>query len=234
MVHQPRQRSYRSPVFALALSLLGAVVAAPARADVTDTQQWTQVTLQKELTDRWRAYFEVQPRFGKDVDGLERMIIRPAIGYRLNPKLSVWQGYGYTPQFEPEDLYEHRLFQQLLFEDRRGKTAFTSRTRLEERFIEGAGGTAVRLRTMLRLMHPVSADQRWAVVGYEEVFWNLTSTSNGPVSGFDQNRLFLGVSRQVSKELRVETGYLLNHINTPRTSSNRRLDAWVVWLAVGL
>ncbi|MGV3722194.1 MAG: DUF2490 domain-containing protein, partial [Actinomycetota bacterium] len=128
----------------------------------------------------------------------------------------------------------HRVFQQLLFEDKLGETSLTNRTRLEERFIEGAGGTSVRLRNMLRLAHPVSADKRWMVVGYHELFWNLNSTDAGPVSGFDQNRLFLGVSRQMSQELRVETGYLLNHINSPRTSDNRRLNVWVVQLAVNL
>ncbi|MGV3720113.1 MAG: DUF2490 domain-containing protein, partial [Actinomycetota bacterium] len=74
--------------------------AAPARADV-DNQQWTLITLQKELTPRWRAYFEVQPRFSEDASGTERLIVRPAIGYRLNSKVSVWQGYGWTPLFEP-------------------------------------------------------------------------------------------------------------------------------------
>jgi len=217
--------------------LLGAALmvwgGAPAHADV-DTQQWTLVTLQKELTPRWRAYFEVQPRFGEDASGTERLIVRPAIGYRLNSKVSIWQGYGWTPLLEPSFADEHRVFQQLLFEDKRGEVGIMNRTRLEERFIEGAGGTSVRLRNMLRLTHPISPDKRWLVVGYHELFWNLNSTDAGPVSGFDQNRLFLGVSRQVNPELRVETGYLLNHINSPRTSDNRRLNVWVVQFAMTL
>lgn len=216
----------------MGLLLLGGA-ASPARADV-DNQQWTLITLQKELTARWRAYFEVQPRFGEDASGTERLIVRPAIGYRLNDKVSIWQGYGWTPLLEPSFADEHRVFQQLLFEDKLGETSLINRTRLEERFIEGAGGASVRLRNMLRLAHPVSADKRWTVVGYHELFWNLNSTDTGPVSGFDQNRLFLGVSRQMNQELRVETGYLLNHINSPRTSDNRRLNVWVVQMAFTL
>lgn len=214
--------------FGVALAL---TTASPAQADDVDTQQWTLFTVQKNLSDRWIGYFEVQPRFGQDISGVERLLVRPAIGYRLTPKLSLWQGYGWTPLFEPGFADEHRAFQQLLYEDRIGETAFTNRTRLEERFIEGAGGTAVRLRSMFRLAHPISADKKWAVVGYDEFFFNLNSTDNGPVSGFDQNRLFLGVSRQVNPQLRVETGYLMNHINVPRTSDNRRLDVWLVWFA---
>jgi hypothetical protein len=216
---------------ALALSACLLLAPAPAQADQVDTQQWTIISLDKELSKRWLAYFEVQPRFGQNISTLEALIVRPAIGYRVNSKLSLWQGYGFTPNFDPDYNNEHRIYQQVLYQDTLGKTGLTSRTRLEERFIHGAGGTAVRLRSMLRLMHPISADKRWALVGYDEVFWNLNSTPNGPASGFDQNRLFMGVSRQVNPELRVETGYLLNHRNTPRTSENRKLDVWVVQFA---
>jgi hypothetical protein len=208
--------------------------ASPARADSVDTQQWTIFTLDKDLSKRWMAYFEVQPRFGQNISVLEQAIVRPAIGYRVNKKLSLWQGYGFTPQFDPAYNNEHRVYQQVLFQDTLGKTGLTSRTRLEERFIHAAGGTSVRLRTMLRLQYPISADKRWALVGYDEIFWNLNSTPNGPDSGFDQNRLFAGVSRQVNPELRVETGYLLNHRNTPRSSDNRKLDVWVVQFAFRL
>ncbi len=222
----------RSRIVAATLGVaLALAVTSPACADDVDTQQWTLFTVQKNLSDRWIGYFEVQPRIGQDISELERLIVRPAIGYRLNSKVSVWQGYGWTPLFEPGFADEHRIYQQLLYDDRFGNTAFTNRTRLEERFIEGAGGTAVRLRSMFRLTHPICADKKWALVGYDEFFFNLNSTDNGPVSGFDQNRLFLGVSRQVNPQLRVETGYLMNHINVPRTAENRRLDVWLVWFA---
>lgn len=209
------------------------LTAAPARAEV-DNQQWTLLTLNKELSQRWRAYLEIQPRIGEDVSHLERLLVRPAIGYRLNSKVSVWQGYGFTPLFEPEYQAEHRLFQQLSFEDKVKAGDFSNRTRLEERFIDGVGETAFRLRNMARFSHPVSADKRWALVGYDELFWNLNSTRLGPESGLDQNRLFLGVSREVNAAYRVETGYLLTHINTPRSSENRRLNVWVVQVAVKL
>jgi len=215
-------------LLACCVALFLTTLAGPVRADEVDTQQWTLLTIDTNISKRWRGYFEIQPRFGDNISHTERMIIRPAIGYRINPKLSIWQGYGWTPQLEPDFNSEHRVYQQLLFEDTLGKTGFVSRTRLEERFINGAGGTAVRLRSMIRFVHPVSADRRWAAVASDEVFWNLNSTDRGPVSGFDQNRLFLGVSRQVNKELRVETGYLLNHVNTARTSNNRRLNVWLV------
>lgn len=224
----------RRLVFSICAVAVCAAQASPAHADESDTQQWTLFTVQKELSSRWRSYFEVQPRFGKDLTGVERLLVRPAIGYRLNNKVSVWQGYGWTPLFLPEFQDEHRLFQQLLYEDKHGDTSITSRTRFEERFIEGAGDTAFRFRTMLRLAHPISADKKWSVVGYDELFVNLNSTPNGPESGFDQNRTFLGVSRQMNPELRIETGYLFDYVNSPRNPSNRKLNVWVVQFAWNL
>lgn len=215
-------------------ALFLSTVAGPVHADETDTQQWSLLTIDTNFSKRWRGYFEVQPRFGEDISHLERIIVRPAIGYRLNSKVSIWQGYGWVPQFEPVSGTEHRSYQQLLYEDTVGKTGIISRTRLEERFIDGAGGTALRLRSMIRALHPISADRRWALAISDEVFWNLNDTDSGPVSGFDQNRLFLGVSRQVNPELRVETGYLMSHINVPRSSENRRLDVWLVQFALRL
>ena len=208
---------------ALSLSL----TAAPALAVDVDTQQWSLFTFQKDLSRRWIAYFELQPRFGNDVSGVERLIVRPALGYRITPKFSVWQGYGWTPLFMPGFRDEHRLYQQFLYEETLGVTAVSNRTRFEQRFIEGTGSTSHRFRTMFRVQHPVSRDRRWAVVAYDELFWNLNSVPNGPAAGFDQNRVFLGVSRVLNPQLRVETGYLLNQINAPSGSPNRQLNVWV-------
>jgi hypothetical protein len=215
---------------ALALSL----PAVPARAADEDWQQWTLFLFQHEISDRWRAYFEIQPRIGSDFTTFERLIVRPAIGYRLTPKLSIWQGYGWTPLFSPQFADEHRPFQQLLYEDRIGRTSLVNRTRLEQRVIEGAGDVSVRARNFLRLAHPISRDGRWTIVGYDEIFWNLNSTPNGPVSGYDQNRLFVGVSRHINPQFRVETGYLLNTIDAPRRASNRIIHAWVTTFAFTL
>lgn len=204
--------------------------ATPIQADESDTQQWTLFTFQKELSPRWRGYFEVQPRFGSDVTNVEKLIVRPALGYRLNRKLSVWQGYGWVPTFSPGFLDEHRIFQQLLYEDRVRDTAIVNRFRLEERFIENADATSFRARNMFRVQHPVSPDRRWFAVAYDEFFFHLNSVSGGPVSGFDQNRAFLGVARQAGKELRVETGYMLVHVNALDGVPDKRLNIWLVQL----
>ncbi|HEX8463329.1 MAG TPA: DUF2490 domain-containing protein [Abditibacterium sp.] len=236
MNYKHKQRILRHLLAASSAALMLTSLSTAVKADDADGQQWTLITAQKELSPKLRAYFEVQPRFGPNLTGgsargLERILLRGAIGYRLNSKVSVWQGYAWTPQFRPTELREQRLFQQLLYEDRFGKTGFVNRARLEQRFIEDAGGTSIRLRNMIRLAHPISANGKWTAVAYDELFWNLNSTDRGPTSGYDQNRIFLGVSRQTNAKLRIETGYLYAQVNRPRTASDRQLHAFVVQLA---
>ncbi len=216
------------PAWTGALLLAGLLLApSPAAAVDTDFQEWSLFMVQKDLGKRWIGYFEVQPRFGNDVSELDRLIVRPAVGYRINPNISIWQGYGYTPQFAPAFRGEHRSFQQLLAEHDLGTGRIINRTRLEQRFIDDAGGTSVRLRHMVRLTHPIGRSKRWSWVGYNEFFFNLNSVSAGPQAGFDQNRVFVGVNRKVNQRLLLEAGYLADFINSPAPTPDRRLDVLV-------
>lgn len=219
----------------LLASLAGAVlVAAPAAAADTDNQAWGLFTLQAPLGKRWLGYMELQPRFSEDLGGAERLLVRPAIGYRLSRNVSLWQGYAFVPQFRPTSSHEHRPFQQLLVDTRVGKAQLTNRTRLEERVLPGADGTSLRFRQMLRFAHPISKDRRWSVVGYDEFFFNLNSVGDGPQSGFDQNRLYLGIARQVNPKTRVELGYIWTYIDGKGGAADRSLNILFTGVAVNL
>lgn len=224
----------RNPIsrFCATLLVFGflAMGARPAGAADSDLQQWTLLVVQGDLSNRWRGYFELQPRIGRDADGLERLLVRPAFGYKLRPNVSLWLGYGYTPLFEPEFSPEHRIFQQFLTEHRIGDLDITNRARLEQRFIDGVGETSHRFRHMLRLAHPLDRKKKWSIIAFDELFWNLNSTRAGPESGFDQNRVFLGVGRVINPQLRVEAGYLWNFIDAPSGRPNRSLDVILISL----
>lgn len=190
-----------------------------ANSEITnDLQQWDIVTLRADLPHKVLLYAEVQPRMGDGISHLDRFLIRPAIGYQLTPKLSVWQGYAWTPTFlsnknEGHFNSEQRLFQQLLREDKLNKLSLTNRTRLEERFINGSSSMSVRVRHMLRLSYPICKSEKWSLVGYEELFWNLSNAVGGPQAGFDQSRTFVGLNRKISKHLSIEAGYMANYVN---------------------
>jgi len=52
------------------------------------------------------------------------------------------------------------------------------------------------------------------LVVQDEIFFNLNSPTNGPDSGLDQNRVFVGINRSLNKHMNVDAGYQFQSINT--------------------
>jgi hypothetical protein len=92
------------------------------------------------------------------------------------------------------------------------------RVRLDERFIEGVDPTIIRFRYRLSTSYPFG-DSKWYGFASDEVFANLNDDDEGPVDGFEQNRLRLGVGRRVFGRLRVEGGYEFQYARR-RTKAN--------------
>jgi Protein of unknown function (DUF2490) len=71
-----------------------------------------------------------------------------------------------------------------------------------------------RLRQMFRVTMPLESAPKFSLVGSNEVFMNLNRTDWGARSGFDQNRLFVGVGYGATSKLRLEAGYLNQYVDT--------------------
>ena len=66
---------------------------------------------------------------------------------------------------------------------------------------------------MLRGDFPLPNAPEWAFVVYDEIFVNVNSVGNGPDSGFDQNRFFLGMNREFTKYFNMDLGYQMQALN---------------------
>ncbi|AHE52501.1 DUF2490 domain-containing protein [Sphingomonas sanxanigenens] len=201
---------------ALGLALL-TLAAAPAAAQTShDEQMWTNLTVQASLAGPLIFFAEVQPRIGDRADGLEQLLLRPAIGWQLSPRLAVYQGYGYvlSPAERGRDLREHRSFQQVSWIA--GKPfggELSSRTRLEQRWRNDGDDMGWRLREMVRLEVPVRAPGKIAALGYAEAFVALDDTDWGARKGFDQLRSFVGAEIGMGGKSTMELGYLNQYID---------------------
>jgi hypothetical protein len=196
-------------------SLAGGTVST-VQADSTvnqDFRLWTPVYLTVPLSSSFIGYMEVNPRFGDDISELDQLLLRPAVGYKLTDHLSLWQGYAWVGNYQPSFREEHRVFQQLLYRRKFPFVKVLSRSRLEERFIGNTDGAAVRARTILRGDFPLPNAPEWAFVVYDEIFVNVNSVGNGPESGFDQNRFFLGMNREFTKYFNMDLGYQMQALN---------------------
>ncbi len=220
-------------IVALAGSLLigGEAFAQSTSALKQDFDLWAPVFMTVKLPSSFLAYMEVNPRFGDLDDGgnIGQLLLRPAVGYQLTEKVSIWQGYAWvgnwalqpTPS-KPDFFDENRIYQQINYAHKFQSLNTLSRARLEERWIEGADGTALRLRLMLRGMYPLPIAPKWALVSYDEVFINLNTVDHGPEAGFDQNRFFIGINRTFSKYFNMDFGYqnqLLNSRSIPNLAN---------------
>jgi hypothetical protein len=200
----------------------------------SDFRLWTPVYLTVSLPSKFIAYMEVNPRIGDDVTNIDQLLLRPAIGYQLTDKLSIWQGYAWVgnfnqPHISPQSPFfeENRIYQQVNYKHKFSHMKFLSRTRLEERWIEHADGTAVRFRQMLRADFPIPQAPDWAFVVYDEVFVHLNTvgapTGKGPGAGFDQNRFFLGINKSFSQYFNVDMGYQNQMLNSRNLPGNANL-----------
>ncbi len=182
---------------------------------IQDFRLWTPVYVNFPISGPVKGYLEANPRFSDDASQIDQLLLRPAIGYQLTPTISLWQGYAWVANYQPNYTQEHRIFQQLIYNNKFSTFTLFSRSRLEERWIQHAIGTAVRARTMLRGTFPLPKSPSLAIVVYDEIFVNLNTIRRGPAAGFDQNRFFLGLNYTFSPNLNVDAGYQLQIINTP-------------------
>lgn len=206
----------------------------------SDFRLWAPVYLTVNLPNRFLAYMEVNTRIGDDVTNIDQLLLRPAIGYKLTDNLSIWQGYAWVGNFnqihtppQPSFIGENRIFQQALYKRTFSNVKFLSRTRLEERWIDHAAGTAVRFRELLRADIPIPQAEDWAFVVFDEIFINFNDVgtfdefrqgrTKGPGAGIDQNRFFLGINKTFNEHLNVDLGYQNQFLNQRHLPGNVNL-----------
>jgi hypothetical protein len=169
----------------------------------------------KHEPSKLRWWLDVQARFSNDADGFTQGIVRPGLGYAVNDTTTLWLGYGWIPTspVSGEDYDEHRIWQQLTWSRPLDGISFSSRTRLEQRFRDDGDDTGWRLRQFFKGTYALPGNPGVSLVGYDELFFGLNDTDWGASSGFDRNRLFLGVGWRLGESGNsLEIGYLNQYV----------------------
>ena len=164
-------------------------------------------------------WFDGHLRFLDDADGFNQSIVRPGIGVVLHDDFTLWAGYGWirTSPLAGGDFDEHRLWQQATWSHDVNCVKYSFRSRLEQRFVENGDDVGLRFRQLFRAHHQLPQSPRLSLVAWDELFVNLNDTDWGAASGFDQNRVFVGIGWKNCPDspLRTEIGYLNQTINNP-------------------
>jgi hypothetical protein len=202
--------------------LLPLFLAAPVQAD---EQVWLAGIAQGPISGKLITWIEVLPRFTDGGDRLGQTILRPALGVQLNPAATLLLGYAFIEN-NPDGLpsrREHRIWQQaqVRLAGTPGKAVLVSRTRLEQRFLEGADEDGWRLRQFLRGQYWLS--ERWSLIGVSEAFVGLGATSWGQRSGLEQVRTFAAVGHAITPRITLEAGYLNQRLVQPVEPSSEKV-----------
>lgn len=190
------------------------LAATPALAS-DDEQLWIASSATEKLGDNWRLSQEVISRFSNQRDGLYEVEMNALIGYKVADKVTVWVGYTHDPNYDAGNfsVMEHRGRQQVTLDNivRIGPGQLSARLRVEERWREGIGGTAYRVRPYVRYVLPFRKGSRTALVLSHESFIDLNRTNFQRVQGEERMRNLVAVTTPLAKNVNLEVGYLHQH-----------------------
>ena len=229
------------------LVLAGIVIVLVARQPcygqaVHDVGTWLSVNTQGDLRfeccdeSRFKWWFDGHLRLFEDAEGYGQSIVRPAIGYALSKNVTLWVGYGWINETPPgrSNFDENRIFQQLIWSGSVGETKLTSRTRLEQRFVELGDDTGWRMRQFVKFLRPFECEPRLSTIVWDEAFFDLNSTDWGQFGSFSQNRAFAGLGwtiKRLPHTPRIEVGYMHQYIRRRSADDRHNHILGINWFA---
>ena len=217
---------YGARIIAFACLLISTAVRAQ-RVSTYNTIGWfaSNNTIHYKKTS---LLLEYQWRRAEFTEGWQQSLFRTGIQYAIKKDISVLVGYGYIVTFPygdfpsgPHHIPEHRIFEQLSWNDVKGRIAINHRFRLEQRYLGKIDQTSDkydvqgwnyvnRIRYQLRANVAINKkkieDKTWSAGVYDELFIGFGKNVNQNI--FDQNRIGVVAGYQFNKHFRAEAGFL--------------------------
>ena len=206
--------------------LLAALLAAwqPSKAQAADeeTQFWLNGIVTGKIADRTTLTVDATQRWRREEEGSDQRTIRAMIEQQVGDEARVGGGIGV---FETGGLTEIRVHQQAVFTPGR----FELRTRLEERFFDGADQMELRLRQRVQYNQPIA--KAWRAAAGVEWLGIMQSRNANKGASTEQWRFQTSVVHRVSDDLDVGAIYWL--VIFPRgdlpSRTNHVPQAVVIW-----
>lgn len=132
--------------------------------------------------------------------------------YVVRPSLWVWLMDGYyvirrlSGKYRHENIIRQQLNWDIIITP---KFIFNDTTRLEERKDFDDSPWSFRIRQMLSIRLPIQCWPHHNVVLFDEIFFNLNNP--GWIDSrtlIDQNRFFIGIGTQLSRQVNFDIGYI--------------------------
>jgi hypothetical protein len=189
-----------------AISLLASLgVPQNAHSTEPDLQFWFPVQVIHPFAEDWSVSMQTEPRLKDDISEFSQLVYKPALNYHFNETWAVSLGYKYIDKYQQAD--EQDIWQEGHYNKKFGDLATGFQVRLEERFLGDINGVIPRLRFLEHVSHPIG-ETPYYLTGFGAIRFNLDDKGQGPVSGFEQSRIYAGLGRHIGDRIQFEAGYL--------------------------
>jgi hypothetical protein len=176
-----------------------------ALANPEDTQLWLVGFVRGNLSDELYLTIDTSQRWRDPVFGADQQTFRITLEQKATDTIKLGGGVSW---FQTGAIGEARLHQQFRY----AKGGLDLRTRLEQRWFEGAEQTEWRLRQRVQYTHPVAPGVR--ALASSEWFGILRSRRAAGTGGTEQVRTIIAVAFDISDQIDIQPSYLLQV--TPR------------------
>lgn len=176
-----------------------------AESSEPDLQLWMPVQLIHPVGEKWAVSMQAEPRLQDDISEFSQLVLKPALNYHFNETFAFSVGYKWIDKFE--DANENDIWQELHINKKFDDLVTGLQFRLEERFINDIEGGIARLRILQHLSHPIGDGPNY-LTGFGAIRFNLNDKGTGPVSGFEQSRIYTALGTHLGNHAQFEVGYL--------------------------
>ncbi len=156
--------------------------------------------------------FDVEPRLNISDTAGNQTVYTAAFGYKINSKLSAWQGYDLQinyPRNSVNTLVVQIPWQQLTYNFFSNSALnLSSNSRLEERFLNANDQINFRYRQRLTIQGNHKIFGYLNPVAFDEVFFNLNNPAWAGNRLIPENRAFLGLLLPIGKSQSLRLGYM--------------------------
>ena len=207
------------------------------RLKTNNTVVWLNQFHTININKRFAFLAEYQWRRTNGLKDWQQSLLRGGLQYKFKSGVSVLVGYGWIETFPygdyppaaPQPFPEHRIYQQIVWNENIGRLMLNHRGRLEQRFLgvldpnatEGRSITRwnylnrfrYQIKATLPLNNPALTDKTLYAAAFDEIFIGFGKNVNANI--FDQNRIAVMMGYKHNKTLSFELAAFNQTVQQP-------------------
>ncbi|MCB0383356.1 MAG: DUF2490 domain-containing protein [Psychroserpens sp.] len=177
------------------------------------TGTWYMFSGTHQISERLSINTGIQLRYYELMSNYNLDFFYSGVTYSINSNTLLTCNYGYLDidrsiEFTNiTNTIEHRLWEQITYNHNLSKIPIHHRFRLEHRFLHDIFENTIQNRLRYRLGTTIKLNNTYYINANNEFFLNLEGEA------FRENRLYIAFGFHIHKTIKVELGYLNQHIN---------------------